>query len=109
MPKDNTIAVTNYIDIPEGDSVVNVYDVVEGVISDYSAICGLYYTIQYPPEPIGKFTNSTCNFFVMLCTHDVLHNTVVVILQVSNTIKPSSLITTQPSVTVAVINTNSIG
>ena len=59
IPKDNTIAVTG---IPEGDSVVNVYDVVEGVICDYPAINGLYYTIQYPPEPIGKFTNSTGMF-----------------------------------------------
>ena len=115
IPKDNTIAVTNYTGIPEGDSVVNVYDVVEGVINDYPAISGLHYTIQYPPEQIGKFTNSTGNFWVMLCTHDVLHNTIVVILQVSNsqqlitTITPSSLITTQPSVTVTVIHTNSIG
>ena len=62
IPKDNTIAVTNYTGIPEGDSVVNVYDVVEGVISDYPAISGVYYTIQYPPEPIGKFINSTGMF-----------------------------------------------
>ena len=71
IPKDKTIVVTNYTGIPEGDSVVNVYDVVEGVISDHPAISGLLYTIQYPPEPIGKFTNSTGNCFVMLCTHDV--------------------------------------
>ena len=38
IPKDNTIAVTTYTGIPEGDSVVNVYDVVEGVISDHPAI-----------------------------------------------------------------------
>ena len=73
IPKNNTIAVTNYTGIPEGDSVVNVYDVVEGVISDHTAISGLHYTIQCPPKPIGKFTNSTGNVFVMICTHDVLH------------------------------------
>ena len=44
IPKDNTIAVTG---IPEGDSVVNVYDVVEGVISDHPAISGEY-NIVYP-------------------------------------------------------------
>ena len=62
IPKDNTIAVTNYTGIPDGDSVVNVYDVVERVISDYPTISGLQYTISYPPEPIGKFTNSTGMF-----------------------------------------------
>ena len=45
--KDNTIAVTNYTGIPEGDSVVNVYDVVEGVNSDYPAIEDREYNITY--------------------------------------------------------------
>ena len=45
IPKDNTIAVTNYTGIPEGDSVVNVYDVVEGVNSDHPANSGLHSTI----------------------------------------------------------------
>ena len=52
IPKDNTIAVTNYTGIPAGDSVVNVYDVVEGVISDYPAISGEY-NIVYPVSSIG--------------------------------------------------------
>ena len=52
IPKDNTIAVTNYTGIPEGDSVVNVYDVVEGVISDHPAISGEY-NIVYPVSSIG--------------------------------------------------------
>ncbi len=70
IPKDNTIAVTTYTGIPEGDSVVNVYDVVEGVISDHPAISGLHYTIQYPTEPIVTFTNNSTGMFVMLCTHN---------------------------------------
>ena len=56
IPKDNTIAVTNYTDIPEGDSVVNVYDVVEGVISDHPAISGEY-NIVYPVSSIGTTTS----------------------------------------------------
>ena len=113
IPKDNTIAVTNYTGIPEGDSVVNVYDVVEGVISDHPAISGLHYTIQYPTEPIGKFTISTgmfCNEVTLKMY--LIINIIVVILQVSNRqqlITTISLITTQPSITVTVINTNNIG
>ena len=53
IPKDNTIAVTNYTGIPEGDSVVNVYDVVEGVISDHPAIKDKEYNIVYPVSSIG--------------------------------------------------------
>ncbi len=52
--------MTTYTGIPEGDSVVNVYDVVEGAISDHPAISGLHYTIQYP---IVTFTNSTIGMF----------------------------------------------
>ena len=52
IPKDNTIAVTNNTGIPKGDSVVNVYDVVEGVISDHPAISGEY-NIVYPVSSIG--------------------------------------------------------
>ena len=64
IPKDNTIAVTNYTGIPEGDSVVNVYDVVKGVISDYpAAISGLHYTIQYP---ISNITNSKGMFCIVV-------------------------------------------
>ena len=69
--------MTTYTGIPEGDSVVNVYDVVEGVISDHPAISGLHYTIQYPTEPIVTYTNNSTGMFVMLCTHNVLHNTFV--------------------------------
>ena len=50
IPKDITIAVTNYTGIPEGDSIVNAYDVVEGVINDYSAIKDREYNIVYPSE-----------------------------------------------------------
>ena len=46
--KNNTIAVNNYTGIPEGDSVVNVYDVVEGVISNYPAVKDKKYTVVYP-------------------------------------------------------------
>ena len=53
---------TAYTGVPEGNSVVNVYDVVEGVISDHPAISGLHYTIQYPTESIGKLTNSSGMF-----------------------------------------------
>ena len=56
IPKDNTIAVTNYTGIPEGDSVVNVYDVVEGLISDHPAISGEY-NIVYPVSSIGTTTS----------------------------------------------------
>ncbi len=48
IPKDNTIAVATYTGIPEGDSVVNVYDVVEGVISHHRAIKDREYNIVYP-------------------------------------------------------------
>ena len=61
IPKDNTIAVTNYTGIPESDSVVNVYDVVEGVISDYPAI-NREYNIVYPVSSIG--TTSTGGMIV---------------------------------------------
>ena len=57
IPKDNTIAVTNYTCIPEGDSVVNVYDVVEGVISDHPAIKDKEYNIVYPVSSIGITTS----------------------------------------------------
>ena len=48
IPKDNTIAVTNYTGIPEGDSVVNVYDIVEGVNMSLAALKNLVYGIVYP-------------------------------------------------------------
>ena len=51
IPKDidDTIAVTNYTGIPEGDSVVNVYDVVEGVSNmSVPALKNLVYSIVYP-------------------------------------------------------------
>ena len=51
IPKDNTIAVTNYTGIPEGDSVVDVYDVVEGVSNmSLPAMESQLYNISYP-EP----------------------------------------------------------
>ena len=53
IPKDNTIAVTNYTGIPEGDSVVNVYDVFKEDMSDYPAIKDIEYNIVYPVSFTG--------------------------------------------------------
>ena len=56
IPKDNTIAVTNYTGIQEGNSVVNVYDVVEGVINDYPAVKDSKYNIVYLVSSIDTTT-----------------------------------------------------